>query len=156
MASFDAVLVNEVSHELPPGVEVIQTVAYEVDSIDRARSDAGFVELLTQAAAHPAVSALLIDAARAGVSGGLGVAFDWEHASRLIGQARQVVSTGGRKQPRIILAGGLRAENVGAAIAAIQPDGVDVASGVEARPRAKDPERLRAFIAAARMEVDRM
>jgi len=49
-----------------------------------------------------------------------------------------------------LLAGGLTPETVAAAIAATHPDGVDVASGVESAPGRKDPERVAAFIAAAR------
>ena len=49
-----------------------------------------------------------------------------------------------------LLAGGLTAQNVAAGIRATRPDGVDVASGVEARPGVKDPAKLRAFVAAAR------
>jgi phosphoribosylanthranilate isomerase len=48
------------------------------------------------------------------------------------------------------LAGGLTAENVGAAIASVRPFIVDVSSGVEAKPGTKDPTRLRAFFAAVR------
>jgi phosphoribosylanthranilate isomerase len=48
----------------------------------------------------------------------------------------------------LILAGGLTAENVGAQIAAVEPFAVDVASGVEAEPGRKDPEKLAAFFAA--------
>ena len=49
-----------------------------------------------------------------------------------------------------MLSGGLTAENVGAGIAALEPYAVDVASGVEVpgQPGVKDPERLRAFLAA--------
>ncbi len=59
-----------------------------------------------------------------------------------------------RKAPkprRIILAGGLTPENVAEAIRFVRPYAVDVASGVEARPGAKDHGKLRAFFS----EVDR-
>jgi phosphoribosylanthranilate isomerase len=49
-----------------------------------------------------------------------------------------------------LLAGGLVPGNVAAAVAAVRPDGVDVASGVERAPRRKDPELVAAFISAAR------
>ena len=51
---------------------------------------------------------------------------------------------------RLLLAGGLDAGNVAAAIQRVRPWGVDVASGVESRPGRKDPTRLRAFLNAAK------
>ena len=51
---------------------------------------------------------------------------------------------------KLIVAGGLRAENVGDAIRRLKPWGVDVASGVEASPGVKSPERVKAFVGAAR------
>jgi phosphoribosylanthranilate isomerase len=84
------------------------------------------------ALARPPVAALLID----GPAAGSGTAFDWEAAAAL------------RTLPRWILAGGLRPENVAAAIARLDPPAVDVASGVEVEPGIKDPRRLRAFFDA--------
>jgi phosphoribosylanthranilate isomerase len=54
----------------------------------------------------------------------------------------------------VIVAGGLTPLNVSEAIKTFQPFGVDVASGVEARPGKKDPEKVRAFVNAVR-EIDR-
>jgi phosphoribosylanthranilate isomerase len=51
---------------------------------------------------------------------------------------------------RLMLAGGLNADNVGEAIARVHPWGVDVVSGVERSPGVKDPVRVRAFVAAAK------
>ncbi len=50
---------------------------------------------------------------------------------------------------RVVLAGGLDAGNVGAAVAAVSPWAVDSARGTEAAPGVKDPEKLHAFVAAA-------
>jgi len=60
----------------------------------------------------------------------------------------------GHARRPFLLAGGLTPENVAAGIAATHPDGVDVASGVEARPGKKDSEKVRAFVKAVR-DADR-
>jgi phosphoribosylanthranilate isomerase len=78
----------------------------------------------------------LLDAYSAGRPGGTGESFDWELAA---GHSAGIP---------LILAGGLDPTNVGEAIAAAHPHAVDVASGVEAEPRRKDPELLAAFFDA--------
>ena len=54
------------------------------------------------------------------------------------------------RQRRTLLAGGLKADNVAAAIARLEPYGVDVASGVESSPGVKDAESVCRFVANAR------
>jgi phosphoribosylanthranilate isomerase len=100
---------------------------------------AGAAGALAQLDAWP-VDAILLDAPAAG-RGGSGQVFDWQLAR----DAR-------RAHPalRLVLAGGLGPDNVAAAIAAVAPWAVDVASGVESAPGVKDPAKLAAFLAAAR------
>jgi phosphoribosylanthranilate isomerase len=76
----------------------------------------------------------LVDAA----SPGSGEVFDWS------------IVEGIPERSRLILAGGLRPENVASAVRAVRPFGVDVSTHVESRPGRKDPVKLRAFIAQVR------
>lgn len=84
------------------------------------------------------VSAVLLDTFVRGEKGGSGVAFAWESLPEL------------PRWARIVVAGGLTPVNVGAAITALKPFGVDVSSGVEEGRRHKDPMKMRAFMAAVR------
>lgn len=56
----------------------------------------------------------------------------------------------------MVLAGGLRPDNVGMAIDRVRPHGVDVSSGVETAPGEKDPSLIRSFVAAARAAQERL
>jgi phosphoribosylanthranilate isomerase len=144
--AYDAELVRLLAAEFDGKLKIIQTVAYEVDAKNRAAADAKFTKTLEAVFSDINVWSVLLDANKAGSSGGLGVALDWSHVAAIVERA-----VGARKpRPRVILAGGLNAENVAAAIAALKPWGVDVASGVEASPGKKDWEQMRKFIAAAR------
>src|SRR5882762_1619856 len=82
--------------------------------------------------------AFLLDAATPGQYGGTGRTTDWDVARRAA------------KDHRIILAGGLKVENVAAAVRIVRPYGIDVASGVESKPGKKDHGRLREFIQEVR------
>jgi phosphoribosylanthranilate isomerase len=73
-----------------------------------------------------------------GIQSGKGELADWSEAARVATRFR------------LILAGGLDADNVVAAIDAVEPWGVDVSSGVERRPGEKDPAKIQLFIARAR------
>lgn len=82
--------------------------------------------------------ALLLDASIPGSYGGAGQRADWGMATALA------------QRHALILAGGLTPDNVAAAIAAVQPWGVDVASGVESEPGVKDGKKMAAFVQAAK------
>ena len=78
----------------------------------------------------------LLDTAARGLRGGSGKTWDWQLARRR------------RRRVPVILSGGLTADNVAAGIAAVDPYAVDVSSGVEVAPGAKDPAKLAAFMTA--------
>jgi phosphoribosylanthranilate isomerase len=90
------------------------------------------------AAAYP-TDALLLDAYVAGEWGGTGHTFDWSLARRT-----------SEAVPRLFLAGGLRPDNVAAAVAAVRPYAVDVCSGVETSPGRKSPSLMRRFVEQAK------
>jgi phosphoribosylanthranilate isomerase len=79
---------------------------------------------------------LILDPYVEGTYGGTGRTLDWAVAGEVA------------RQTPVVLAGGLTPENVGDAIRAVHPWAVDVSSGVET-DGVKDPDRIRAFIAAA-------
>jgi phosphoribosylanthranilate isomerase len=96
-------------------------------------------EALAQAA-----QVLVLDALVVGRLGGTGVALDWSGLAAAIAALRARVPG-----TRLVLAGGLRAENVRNAMQLLRPDVVDVSSGVEAAPGVKDPVRVQQFVQAA-------
>jgi phosphoribosylanthranilate isomerase len=102
--------------------------------------------LITLGTTEKPFSAILVDSGSADQPGGTGQRFDWQGTKIGIWHL-------GTHVP-VVIAGGLTVENVNEAIKTLRPWGVDVASGVEARPGKKDPEKVRAFVRAVR-EADR-
>lgn len=95
-----------------------------------------------------AADALMFDARVAGRARGTGVTLDWQRLADRI--------AGIRGRTRIILAGGLNAGNVSAAVQTLRPDIVDVSSGVESSPGVKDRGKMLAFAEAVRSaSIDR-
>jgi phosphoribosylanthranilate isomerase len=84
--------------------------------------------------------AFLVDARVAGEYGGTGELADWDAARRLA------------HQTPVLLAGGLRPDNVAQAVEQVAPWGVDVASGVERALGVKDNDKMRRFVQAARLK----
>jgi phosphoribosylanthranilate isomerase len=94
--------------------------------------------------ADPNVDSVLVDSRTATAVGGTGIPFDWARAAQVLFQQAGV-------RQRLIAAGGLSPDNVAEAIATMKPGGVDAVSGLEASPGRKDPAKVRAFIANARL-----
>jgi len=110
--------------EPPAGPALWQTVGVGRDDLETALSWPGDV--------------LHFDSAVAGRTGGTGTAFDWARLRTL-----------GVRRP-FVVAGGLRADNVGDAIRAAYPFAVDTASGVESAPGIKSAAKIAAFVEEVR------
>lgn len=89
---------------------------------------------------HAIVDAILLDSGCPAARGGTGKSFAWKEAATAIAGASVPV----------IVAGGLNPDNVEEAIMTLRPWGVDVVTGVEREPGKKDPEKIIAFVNAAR------
>lgn len=87
---------------------------------------------------HRPTLGYVVDAAAPGLYGGSGQCADWQAASQI------------KQLGPVFLSGGLRADNVEAALCAVRPSGLDVCSGVEAEPGRKCPQALERFFHAAR------
>jgi phosphoribosylanthranilate isomerase len=150
----DVVLVRRVASEL--SLDVVQLHGDESPEYVQACGELAVVKAFRVSAAEreqatsyvaqcqrlkAPLAGVVVDALAAGSYGGTGQMADWNVARELV---QQLAPT------PVILAGGLTPENVAAAIAAVQPAGVDTASGVESSPGHKDPELTRRFVAAAR------
>ena len=99
------------------------------------------VDLSTVNEAYGSARGLLLDSAHEGQFGGTGHRFDWDWIDAGL-------------ENRLMLAGGLSADNVGGAIRQVRPAAVDVSSGVERDKGIKDIDRMRAFIEAALPEMN--
>ena len=113
-------LVQGVLDGVPPGPDVLPVLADAVDLAERAMA--------------LGADSLLVDGPRFGS----GTAPDWNRVAELA------------RERAVILAGGLNPDNVRTAIARVRPMGVDVSSGIESRRGVKCPDRMHAFVQAAR------
>ena len=98
------------------------------------------VDLSAMNNAYSSARGLLLDSAHGGQFGGTGHRFDWKWVDAGL-------------ENRLMLAGGLHADNVVDAIRQVRPAAVDVSSGVEREKGIKDSDRMRAFIEAALPEI---
>jgi phosphoribosylanthranilate isomerase len=133
-------LAEELQRSFEGRISLIQTIHWQVDA--DGSSAAAVSRQLAQLNAEGVVDRVLIDSKVGQATGGTGITFNWDEARSVLMQSA------GRL--KLIVAGGLHPENVAQAIRRLSPWGVDVASGVEATPGRKDPERLATFIRNAR------
>lgn len=139
----ELVLAKRLNEFFEGKVRIIQTVHWAVEEGDE--SAKAVRQRLNAIEAGRIIERVLIDSKVGQATGGTGVSFDWA-------AAREVLTDSSRL--KMIVAGGLRPENVAEAISELNPWGVDVASGVEKSPGRKDPEKLGAFIRNARAAKD--
>ena len=127
------------------GLTIIRAVRLEAssDPLAAARAWLAAAAALGHPPAMVIVDAPVTRGTAPGHLGGTGATADW---AALAG-ARPL-------GPPMALAGGLTPDNVAAAIRASMAAAVDTASGVESAPGRKDPEKLRAFVAAARQALE--
>lgn len=121
-----------------PQLRVVETIRYD----GNAASFALQLRALDTPPAAGDIRAVLVDTRIAGKQGGTGIPFDWGAAQDTFLRHSAYL--------RLIVAGGLRPENVWQAIEILRPWGVDVSSGVESLPGRKDHHRVTEFIRAAR------
>ena len=95
------------------------------------------LDLLAASRAYTGARAVLLDSWKEGMPGGTGTTFDWDLAEADLDSAT-------------VLAGGLNADNVAAAIRQLRPAAVDVSGGVESSPGIKCAQRIADFVAAVR------
>ena len=136
----NAALAEELQRRFEGRISLIQTIHWQVDA--DGSSAAAVSRQLDQLNAEGVIDRVLIDSKVGQAMGGTGITFNWD-------EARSVLTQSARRL-KLIVAGGLHPENVAEAIRRLNPWGVDVASGVEATPGRKDPERLASFIRNAR------
>ena len=128
--------------ELLPQVSIFQTAHWIV--ADDEVTIHSFTNEIAKIESYAPGGRVLVDAKVGNQSGGTGVSFNWDKAAKVLSNAHGL---------RVILAGGLRPDNVSHAIRIVKPWGVDVASGVEREPGRKDFAKLKAFIENARGAV---
>ena len=129
----DEGLLERLAERFAGGVKMIQVLHWTVG--DEASAEQ-LAEQMERVAGLGIADRVLIDSKVGAARGGTGVAFDWAAARGVFAAGRTGMRPDG---VRLIVAGGLRAENVARAIEELGPWGVDVSSGVEASPGRKRP-----------------
>jgi phosphoribosylanthranilate isomerase len=135
----DLALLQRLQELFQGQIKIIQTVHWQIDADGASATAVG--QQLREIAKQAIVQRVLIDSKLGNAAGGTGAPFNWS-AARAVFTASDGLD--------LIVAGGLRPDNVAEALRGLSPWGVDVASGVETTPGCKSPDKLAAFINNAR------
>jgi len=114
----------------------------ELRIIKGLQAEHAFEQLPRCEPARDEIWAFLLDSGSRQMRGGTGMTFDWLRQHGFVSELQE--------ESKVIIAGGLTPENVGAAVAMFHPFGVDVVTGVEREKGLKDHGMLRAFVKAVR------
>lgn len=126
------------------GIRVIKALSIDVDS-QRAHFEIPDPVEAAHSLQESGIHAIVLDSRTKSMPAGTGITLSW----RIAREIRDEIST------PVILAGGLNQDNVRNAIRAVRPYAVDVITGVEAYPGKKDPNKVRAFIEAAKGRAEK-
>jgi phosphoribosylanthranilate isomerase len=136
----DEELLGRLAKRFEGRVQIVQTLHWTIDSAES--SAAPLARQIERIAGLGTSDRVLIDSKVGTAGGGTGVTYDWSAAREIFASAPSGL--------RLIVAGGLKPDNVAQAIVQLAPWGVDVSSGVEQSPGRKCPEKIRQFIENAR------
>lgn len=146
---FDEQLASQLADRFADSVRIIQTLHWTVAKTSPDRTNqpeqspaSQLVQQVARIARLGLTDRILIDSRLGLATGGTGVAYNWAAASAAFASAPDGI--------HLIVAGGLKPQNVARAISELKPWGVDVSSGVEASPGRKDPDLLARFLDNAR------
>jgi phosphoribosylanthranilate isomerase len=136
----DEALLERLAAKFAGSVQIIQTLHWTIDAAGSSATVlAGQIDRIAVLGISDRV---LIDSKVGSAGGGTGVAYDWSEAQSVFASAPAGM--------HLVVAGGLKPENVARAVSQLSPWGVDVCSGVEVSPGRKSAEKLAQFIENAR------
>jgi phosphoribosylanthranilate isomerase len=123
--------IDQILNEFKP--DILQTDSVDIESL-RLPAQLELLPVFRDARDEDLPLRLLFE----GPASGTGIPSDWAAARKVA------------RRTELVLAGGLNPDNVASAIEQVQPFGVDVSTGVEARPGVKSPAEIARFVTAAR------
>jgi phosphoribosylanthranilate isomerase len=136
----DEPLLEQLAKRLAGATHIIQTLHWTIEGVGGSTT-AELADQIARVTQLGLTDWILVDSRVGSATGGTGVPFDWAAARSVFASPPSGV--------HLVLAGGLRPENLAHAVDQLNPWGADVSSGVEASVGRKDPARMKRFIEIA-------